>query len=62
MLFEGICYYFTMFFNPTKEMLYREMQNKDKFRKDFLMSEHAAEHGSGIEMNHSGSDSGQLLF
>eukprot|EP00606_Chrysophyceae_sp_TOSAG23-5_P000761 GSChrysophyteH2.ASY1.ANO1.1337.1 assembled CDS len=62
MLFEGICYYFTMFFNPTKEMLYREMQNKDKFCKDFLMSEHAAEHGSGIEMNHSGSDSGQLLF
>jgi magnesium-transporting ATPase (P-type) len=62
MVFEALWYYAFVFFAPTNEMLYREMEHKEKFHEDMLTTEHTkASHESaiglrsGIEMNGSGS-------
>lgn len=62
MVFEALWYYAFVFFSPTAEMQYREMQYKEKFHDDFLTTDHTKQThlekmgADGIEMNSSGSE------
>ena len=50
-VFEAIVYYGRMFFSPSQEMLYREVNLKENFTADCLTSEHHASGSQGIQMS-----------